>query len=80
MENKIYVSEGHYRDNGGNEYMSIWTYKKKNYMTSNTNDINYQDAKAITCSDKFWGHFNASDRFKEGWMYNIECLKKFYGH
>lgn len=75
MENKNYISEGHYSDNNGTEYMSIWTFKRK--YNINKGD-NYEDAKAIFCPDKFWGAFNQSNRFKEGWMYNLECLKKFY--
>ena len=75
MENKNYISEGHYNDNNGNEYMSIWTYKIQNSITKGDN---FEEAKAIICSDKFWGPFNVADRFKEGWMYNLNCLKDFY--
>ena len=77
MATKNYLSEGHYSDKDGNEYMSIWTYKIQNNMENNTSK-NYQDAKDISCSDKFWGPFNQSNRFKEGYMYNVECLNKFY--
>lgn len=76
-QNKTYISEGHYSDNDGNVYMSIWTFKRANSLQSDTNQ-NYEDAKNISCSDKFFGPFNASNRFKEGWMYNVNCLKEFY--
>jgi hypothetical protein len=76
MQNKIYISEGHYKDNDGNEYMSIWTFKRTNGLQIDTNQ-NYEDAKSISCSDKFFGPFNASNRFKEGWMYNVNCLREF---
>lgn len=70
-----YINEGHYRDNNGNEYMSIWTFKQINNIPDGDN---YQDAKEILCSDKFWGPFNQSNRFKEGYMYSIICLRRFY--
>ena len=75
MENKTEIGEGHYQDNNGNEYMSIWTYKRKRGITSGDN---FQDAKDISCSDKFWGPFTMSDQFKKGYMYNVECLNEFY--
>ncbi len=75
MQNKIYISEGHYKDENGSEYMSIWTFKIKNKISGGDN---FADAKAISCGDKFWGPFNESNRFKEGWMYNVTCLKEFY--
>jgi len=78
MDNKIFISEGHYRDNNGNNYMSIWTYKNTNGIFPNDNQTNYNDAKKINCSDKFWGAFNASNKFKEGYMYNVECLDNFF--
>ena len=79
MDDKEFISEGHYRDNNGNEYMSIWTYKRKNGLSGDSSQ-NYQDAKDISCGDKFWGPFNASNRFKEGYMYNVECLNDFYNN
>jgi hypothetical protein len=77
MKDKKYISEGYYRDIKGNEYMSIWTYKGKNSISSGDN---YQDARDISCSDKFWGPFNESNRFKEGYMYNVDCLNDFYNN
>lgn len=78
MENKTYIEEGHYRDNNGNHYMSIWTFKKTYKINTNSNEINYSDARQINCNDRFMGPFNESDTFKKGWMYNIDCLKNFY--
>lgn len=75
LDNKTYISEGHYRDNKGNEYMSIWTFKRKNNINSGDN---YSDAKNISCSDKFWAPFNLSDQFKEGYIYHVNCLRVFY--
>lgn len=76
MENISYVAEGYYKDNNGKEYMSIWTFKRKNGITTGDN---FEEAKAINCSDKFKAPFNATDRFREGWMYSVVCLVEFYG-
>jgi hypothetical protein len=78
MENKQFVGEGHYRDNNGNEYMSIWTYKKLRGIQPNDNSVNFEHAKEIICFDKIWGPFNQSPVFKEGYMYNVECLDNFF--
>lgn len=78
MSGKTFIAEGHYRDDNGNEYMSIWTFKNNFQVTPNNTDQNYTDAKAMECSDKFRGAFHTSNRFKEGWMYNVICLKQFY--
>jgi hypothetical protein len=75
MENLNFIGEGHYRDNNGKEYMSIWTYKIKNGIRTGDN---YQEAKDIPCTDKFWGPFSKSPNFKEGWMYNVSDLNEFY--
>lgn len=77
MDDKTYLGEGHYIDGNGKEYMSIWTYKRKNGITTGDN---FQEAKDIVCNDKFRGPFNSSDRFKEGWMYAVDCLNKFYNN
>jgi len=78
MADKTNIGEGHYRDDNGNEYMSIWTYKNKNHIEPNTNGANYEDARNISCNDKFWGPFHESNQFKNGWMYNVEDLNEFY--
>ncbi len=78
MANKTFISEGYYRDDNGNEYMSIWTYKNINEITPNTNEVNYQEAQNMSCSDKFWAPFNESNVFKKGYMYNVNCLNDFY--
>ncbi len=75
MEDKEYISEGHYRDNKGNDFMSIWTFKRKHGITEGDNS---KEALAISCSDKFRAPFNASNKFKEGYMYSVDCLNKFY--
>jgi hypothetical protein len=71
----INIGEGHYKDENGNEYMSIWTYKRKNNIYGGDN---FEDAKALSSSDKFKGPFNATNRFKEGWMYNLNDLDAYY--
>jgi hypothetical protein len=75
MSDKTNIGEGHYKDEIGNEYMSIWTYKRKNSIT---NGDNYEDALALNSADKFKGPFNVTNRFKEGWMYNVTDLKEYY--
>jgi hypothetical protein len=75
MSDKTNIAEGHYSDDNGNEYMSIWTYKRKNNIGGGNN---YEDALALNASDKFKGPFNVSDRFKEGWMYNVNDLNTYY--
>ena len=75
MGNKTYIGEGHYKDDDGNEYMSIWTYKRKHNITSGNN---FEDAKKISCDDKFWGNFNMSDEFKKGYIYNVKCLIEYF--
>ena len=74
-----YVDEGHYKnETTGDEYMSIWTYKRKNGMGNSSNEINFEDAKKITCIDKHWMPFNKSENFKSGYIYNINDLKEYY--
>lgn len=75
MSQYNYISEGHYQDQEGNDYMSIWTYKRKNGIMTGDN---YQDALAMTTNDKFKAPFNQTDRFKEGWMYSVNDLDEFY--
>lgn len=77
MSDLTYISEGYYR-NENNEYMSIWTFKIKNGIKPNDTEQNYEDAKNIPCADKYKKPFNASNKFKEGWMYNVNDLKEFY--
>ena len=78
MEDFEFLGEGHYRHHNGTEYMSIWTYKRKKRILLNNPQLNYKEAKEMDCSNKFWGPFNASDNFKEGWMYDVEYLNEFY--
>jgi hypothetical protein len=72
-----FITEGHYKDESA-EYMSIWTFKKKKGIKPNSNAINYEDAISISCSDRKWLPFNASNQFKNGWHYNVICLEDFY--
>lgn len=78
MNDKEYLGEGHYRDQDGNEFMSIWTFKRAFEVGNNNNQQNYEDAKALAGVKKFWGPFNKSQYFKEGWMFEINGLKSFY--
>lgn len=73
-----FIKEGHYKDENA-EYMSIWAYKNKNKIGSNSNQENYEDALRISCSDRKWLPFNQSNNFKNGWHYNLNCLLEFYG-
>ena len=73
----IFIKEGHYV-NGNDEFMSIWTYKNVNGIYPNDRERNYEDAKAIQCSDRHWKPFNASREFKAGWHYNVECLDIYF--
>ncbi len=75
MDNKTFIGEGHYSDDNGNEYMSIWTFQRKNGISGRDN---FQDAKDISCNDKFFGPFSKSNEFKKGYMYNVNCLQEFY--
>lgn len=74
-----FIKEGHYQE-GENEYMSIWAFKIAHEIEPNRNEVNFNDAKLIVCFDRKWLPFNQSNVFKEGWHYNIECLKTFYKH
>jgi hypothetical protein len=74
-----FLEEGYYRE-GDDQYMSIWTYKRKNGMTPNDTGSNYEDAKNMTCYNRKWLPFNQSNRFKEGWHYDLGYLVTFYGH
>jgi len=78
MTDKTYIGEGHYNDNDGNEYMSIWSFKIAFDVADNNNQQNYADAKALGSVEKFWGPFNESKNFKEGWMFELSALKSFY--
>lgn len=77
--NLQFLEEGHYKSESG-EYMSIWTYKRKMGVFPNDTSVNYEDAKNIICDDRKWMPFNQSNRFKEGWHYNVACLHAFYGN
>ena len=70
-----YIGEGHYRNGLGEDYMSIWTYKRKNRILGGDN---YKEALQIYCDDKFNGPFNQSNDFTSGWMYNTKHLDEFY--
>ncbi len=74
-----FLEEGHYKGESA-EYMSIWTYKRKKSVLPNDTSSNYEDAKNIICDDRKWLPFNQSNRFKEGWHYNVVCLQSYYGH
>lgn len=78
MNDKTFLGEGHYRGNDGVEYMSIWTFKKKNYISPNDRFANADEALQIQHFNRFRGPFNQSRDFKEGWMYDVEQLKEFY--
>jgi len=75
--NLQFLEEGHYKSDT-EEYMSIWTYKRKKRVSPNDTSSNYEDAKNIVCGDRKWLAFNQSNRFKEGWHYNVNCLDTFY--
>ena len=74
-----FLGEGHYRE-GDSQYMSIWAYKRRFSVMPNDTGTNYEDAKNMVCEDRKWLSFNASDRFKAGWHYNLSCLTTFYGN
>lgn len=79
MDDLEYISEGYYKNpNNGKEYKSIWTFKIDNCMGRGTNEQNYEDAKNIHCSDKYWKPFTQSENFKSGYVYNVTDLKNFY--
>ena len=40
---------------------------------------NFEDAKRINCNNRQWLPFNNSNRFREGWHYDISFLVIFYG-
>lgn len=70
-----FISEGHYKNGLGDDYMSIWTYKKRNHIY---NGDNYKEALMMNCNDKFFGAFNYSNEYHKGWMYNTNYLDEFY--
>lgn len=78
MNDKIFLGEGHYKDNEGVEFMSIWTFKKKNFINPNNRDANGQDALQMQGFNRFRGPFTQSEDFKEGWMYDTRQLNEFY--
>lgn len=78
MNDKTFISEGHYKDNEGVEFMSIWTFKKKNFINPNTTEANGQDALQMQDFNRFRGPYNQSPNFKEGWMYDTRQLNEFY--
>lgn len=78
MTDKTFIGEGHYRDENGTEFMSIWSFKKAFNVGSNNRDQNYEDAIALGSANKFWGAFNQSQYFKEGWMFEVSALNSFY--
>ena len=75
----LFIEEGHYKE-GERIYLSIWTYKKLKSIKPNDTSTNYNDAKNIICSDRKWLPFNESNRFKEGWHYEVNCLDNFYSN
>lgn len=75
--NLVFIDEGHYKEEN-KEYMSIWTYKRNFGVQPNDNQTNYMDATKIKCPDRKWLPFNQSNRFKEGWHYEVNCLISFY--
>jgi hypothetical protein len=78
MNDKTFLGEGHYKGNDGVEYMSVWTFKKKYFINPNNTDANGEDALQMQHFNRFKGPYNQSNRFFEGWMYDVEQLKEFY--
>lgn len=76
------IKEGHYRDENGQEYKSIWCYKLDEGFADylNNNERNCEDAEVlkVKCVDKEWSDFNLSTNYPEGYLYNIQCLNEFY--
>lgn len=72
-----FVKEGHYKGDGV-EYWSIWAFKKEHGILPNDTAGNYEEAKRMRCEDRQWLSFNRSNRFSEGWHYNLQYLIDFY--
>jgi hypothetical protein len=78
MNDKTFLGEGHYRDNEGVEFMSVWTYKKKNFINPNNTEANGQVALQMQGFNRFKGPYSKSPNYREGWMYDTRELKEFY--
>lgn len=73
-----FVKEGHYKGDRV-EYWSIWAFKNEHEILPNDTSTNFEDAKRINCNNRQWLPFNNSNRFREGWHYDISFLVIFYG-
>ena len=74
-----YISNGHYKIQG-EEFMSIWTYKRLKGITPNTNKNNGSEGiKLLTEIDKPH-HTCVPDigNFDEVYLYPLSALEKFY--
>lgn len=78
-ESNEYIDNGHYRVDDI-EFMSIWTFKNKNFLSNNTTEVNGEDALRLrniegiiihTCEPDF-GNFEIIN------IYPIDELRRFY--
>ncbi len=80
-ESPEYISNGHYRINGG-EFMSVWTFKNKNRgaTSPNTTPINGQEGKELAqqCSEVYSSKPDFGG-FDEILLFPINELREYYG-
>lgn len=77
-DSKEYRGNGHYYINN-EDWMSLWTYKKKNNIEPNTNSVNGDEGKALIANGVSI-HSSKPDfgNFDKIYLYRIEDLKKNY--
>jgi hypothetical protein len=73
-----YISNGHYRING-EDFMSVWTFKKKYGIFPNTNQSNGEDGQTLMSEDvTFYPTKPDFGGFNTIYVYPVTELKKFY--
>lgn len=74
-----YISNGHYRINGVN-FMSVWTFKKKQGIEPNNNSANGSEGQELNKLG-FNIHSSTPDfgGFSTIYIYPVEELEKYYG-
>lgn len=75
------IKEGHFKSQG-KEFKTIWTFKKDEgfHQFFNTNEKNAEDALQLAevCFDKIWVEWKCSNRYYEGYAYELNSLMDFY--
>lgn len=76
---KEYISNGHYKIDGV-DYMSVWTFKKKQCIEPNNNNANGSEGQQLNKLG-FNIHSSTPDfgGFSTIYIYPVEELEKYYG-